>query len=146
MKLLNAIPPEEAATGGVLIKKLFWKISLCWSLWNLRNFSEHLFWRTSASDCFCPPDISCKVGKWYFSKLEKETFYNHIFQKTLKMGKFSNFRVSGGGVIAFKKGEMRELDFANCDQFLIIRIFRLSNICNLCFVYCLVLRISRYYY
>ena len=33
------------------------------------------------------------------------------------MGKFSNFRVSGGGVIAFKKGEMRELNFANCDQF-----------------------------
>ena len=22
-------------------------------LWNLRNFQEHLFWRTSANDCFC---------------------------------------------------------------------------------------------
>ena len=26
----------------------------CVFLWNFANFSEHLFWKTSANDCFCP--------------------------------------------------------------------------------------------
>ena len=36
-------------------------------LWNLRNFEEHLFWRTSANDCFC-------FVSWEKQLLLKENF------------------------------------------------------------------------
>ena len=49
----SAFSFSEAATGGVLRKKLFLKISQNSpeNTFGLRSF--HLFWRTSANDCFC---------------------------------------------------------------------------------------------
>ena len=50
----SAFSFSEAATGGVLWKKVFLKISqnsqenTC----GLRNFQEHLFYRTTLDDCF----------------------------------------------------------------------------------------------
>ena len=66
----------EAATVGVLYKKVFLKISQILQantfvgaslikfetpthvfLWNLRNFEEHLSWRTAANDCFWNAEV-----------------------------------------------------------------------------------------
>ena len=45
---------SDATIGGVLWKKVFLKrdSNAGAFLWNFQNFYEHLFWRTSASDCF----------------------------------------------------------------------------------------------
>ena len=61
------------------------------SLWNLRNFSEYLFWRASANDCFYISTMN-NVNGWYkcivsFSlsqvSLNYILFTNHDFQQRI---------------------------------------------------------------
>ena len=50
----------EEATEGVLLKKVFWRNATLLKrdsdlgvfLLNLRNFQEHLIWRTSSNKCY----------------------------------------------------------------------------------------------
>ena len=51
----SAFSFSEAATGGVLWKKVFLKISQNSqeNTFGLRNFQKHLFYRTPPEDCFC---------------------------------------------------------------------------------------------
>ena len=53
-KTASAFSFSEAATGGVLWKKVFWKISenSQENTFGLRNFQKHLFYRTPLDDCF----------------------------------------------------------------------------------------------
>ena len=53
-KTTSAFSFSEAATGGVLWKKVFWKISenSQENTFGLRNFQKHLFYRTPLDDCF----------------------------------------------------------------------------------------------
>ena len=50
----SAFSSSEAATGGILWKKLFLQISQNSQVntFGLRNFQKHLFYRTPLDDCF----------------------------------------------------------------------------------------------
>ena len=72
--------------GGLMNFTNFTRKHLCWSflnkagliarnfikkdsntgffMWNLRNFQEHLFWRTSANGCFCLQFLCNMVSRY----------------------------------------------------------------------------------
>ena len=61
-------------------------------------------------------------------------FTESYFLKNVKIGKFNNFRVSGGGIIAFKRGgNVTSIFRTEISE--IIKIFKLGNLCSFCFLY-----------